>query len=480
MLSPMKPTALSRRRALAAALAALAAGCVSINPATRGRVLVIGAGFAGLSAARALRQSGWQVTVLEARNRTGGRVATERSSTGQTFDLGPSWLHAGPQNPLKDLAQGANIATRVTDYGNMRLAVLLEGRREIVPRSEVLRFAQLFTGTLDSAGLWAALDRQIGASRSGDTRLLSVGDVFNAAVRRIEAENGPVDPGLIALQRWILESNLAAPLEEVGFEALLEESDTNPADALLPADDRYVLGGMDQLTRLLALDLDIRLNDPVRRVEWRRRTVRVTTDGATHDADAVVVTIPVGMLAKGAIEFAPVLPPEKIAAARRLPMGLLNKSYVLFPRPFWETELDFLTAYANPPPLYYAWLNLYRYTGQPALLGFTSGSMARRVERMTDAEVRDRIFARLRVARPGTIPEPIEVRVSRWASDPWAQGSYSFLGLGATPDDRITLGRPVDNTLFFAGEATHRDDPSSVHGAWWSGLRAAKEVLGEA
>jgi monoamine oxidase len=237
---------------------------------------------------------------------------------------------------------------------------------------------------------------------------------------------------------------------------------------------------MDQLTRLLSLDLDIRLNDPVRRVEWRRGFVRVTTDGVSHEADAVVVTIPVGMLARGAIEFAPALSPEKIAAARRLPMGLLNKAYVRFPRTFWETELDFLTFHANPPPLFYAWLNLYRYTGEPALIGFTSGSMARQVEIMTDAQVRDRIFARLRAARQGALPEPLEVRASHWASDPWAQGSYSFLGLGATPDDRVTLGTPVENTLFFAGEATHRDDPSSVHGAWWSGLRAAKEVLGEA
>ena len=477
----MTPSA-TRRRALIAAIGALAAGCAA-PPGLRGtpgRVLVIGAGFAGLSAARALRQSGWQVTVLEARNRTGGRVQSERSSSGQIFDLGPSWLHAGPQNPLKFLAAGANIATRVTDYGNMRFAVRQGGSAQVVPRSEVLRFAQLFSGEMESAGLWTLIESLAADAVRHGTRQLSVADVFNAAIKRMEATGGLADASLVALQRWVLESNLAAPLEEVGFAALLDESDTQDQNTLLPSDDRFVLGGMDQLTKLLAMDLDIRLNDPVRRVEWRAGHVRVATENSSIEADAVVVTIPVGLLAKGSIEFAPGLPPEKIDVAKSLPMGLLNKAYVRFAEPFWDTAVDFLAAYAEPPPLFYAWLNLHRYTGQPALLGFTSGKRARDVERMSDDVVRAAIFSRLRASRRQGLPEPLELRVSRWGADPWAQGSYSYLGLGATADDRVTLGEPVANTLFFAGEATHRDDPSSVHGAWWSGLRAAKEVLGQA
>ena len=474
---------LTRRRALIAALAGLAAGCAAPGArsgrATPGRVLVIGAGFAGLSAARALRQSGWQVTVLEARERTGGRVLTDRSVEGQIFDLGPSWLHSGPQNPLKVLATGAHITTRVTDYANVRFSVLRGGEREVYPRSEVLKFAKLFSGAIESASLWLALDELAAGARRTTALHLSVADIFNAAVRRMEAESGPLDPSLVTLQRWILESNLAAPLEEVGFAALLDESDTDPQNTLLPVDDRFVTGGMDQLTNLLALDLDIRLGDPVRRVEWRAGQVRVDTARHTFEADAVVITIPVGLLADGAIEFAPALPAAKTTAAKRLPMGLLNKAFVLFPRPFWDTNVDFLTFHASPPPLFYAWLNLTRYTGQPALLGFTSGTQAREVERLSDADVRARIFNRLRSARgDAEIPEPLALRVSHWASDPWAGGSYSFLGLGASADDRSTLAAPLANTLFFAGEATHRDDPASVHGAWWSGLRAAQEILG--
>lgn len=161
-------------------------------------------------------------------------------------------------------------------------------------------------------------------------------------------------------------------------------------------------------------------------------------------------------------------------------MGLLNKAYVRFAEPFWDPGVEFLAVYGDPPPLFYAWLNLQRYGRQSALLGFTSGTRTRDIERMSDDAVRTVIFSRLRASRPQGLPEPLELRVSRWGADPWAQGSYSYLGLRATADARVTLGEPVANTFFFAGEATHRDDPASVHGAWWSGLRAAKEVLGQA
>ena len=468
-----------RRRAFIAALSSLAAACaMPPRPAgSAGRVLVIGAGFAGLSAARALRQSGWDVTVLEARNRAGGRVLTDRS-TGLPVDLGPSWLHAGPKNPLKTLAAGSGIATRVTDYSNVRHTNLVAGVRQPVTRNEVLRHAQLFSDSIESASLWRDLDAIAARARKSGAQNLSVADVFDEAVRRIEGKAGPLDPALITLERWMLESNLAAPLEEVGIAALLEESDTEPGNPLLPDDDHYVVGGMDQLIRLLATDLDIHLNDPVKRIEWRNGAVRVSTAARTLLADAAVVTIPVSLINSGAIEFAPALPAAKLASAGRLRMGLLNKAYVLFPQPFWDTSADFLTFHRDPPPLFYAWLNLYRYTGQPALMGFTSGNTARQVERMSDAEITAGLMARTR--RAGTTPEPVVVRASHWGADPFAGGSYSYLGVGATGDDRVQLAAPVERTLFFAGEATHRNDPASVHGAWWSGLRAARELIGDA
>jgi monoamine oxidase len=158
-------------------------------------------------------------------------------------------------------------------------------------------------------------------------------------------------------------------------------------------------------------------------------------------------------------------------------MGLLNKVCLTFPRAFWDTRVDFLAFFSDPPPICYAWLNLTRYSGTPALVGFTSGRMAREVETMNDQQVADAIMRRIRATRRISIPDPLAVRVSHWASDPFARGSYSYPSVGGSGRDRELLAVPLENTLFFAGEATHRDDPASVHGAWWSGLRAARQAL---
>lgn len=469
----------SRRRALLGGLlAGLAAGCAHMPGAVRstrgGRVLIIGAGFAGLSAARALRQSGMQVVVLEARSRPGGRVLTDRS-LGFPIDLGPSWLHGGPLNPLKTLAEGSGIATQVSNYANFRFTNASSGRRVQVAPADLLDAAQKFNDAMSSASLWRSLNASNAATRG-----LSVADVFEAAVRRIEERDGPIDRGVVALQRWLLESNLAAPLEEVGAAALLDDSGTGAGNEVLPPDDRLVTAGMDRLISLLALDLDLRYNQVVQSITWRPGAVTVGTAGTQWQADSVVVTLPIGVLAEGNVRFDPPLPASIAEPMSRLRMGLLNKICLTFPYSFWDQRADFLTFYSNPPPLYYAWLNLMRYGSTPALLGFTSGRMARTVETMTDEALVDRLMRRMRAARGVRVPEPLAVRVSHWAGDPYARGSYSYPGLGASGNDRSQLARPVEDTLFFAGEATHRDDPASVHGAWWSGLRAARQILGEA
>ena len=460
-----------------AALAALATGCAARQPTTgaRPRVLVIGAGFAGLSAARALRQSGVDVTVIEARDRVGGRVFTDHSLA-HPLDLGPCWLHGGPKNPLKPFAEAAGIVTRVTAYENFRFNNVQGGRRVQIGQRDVLQAGARFSAAMSSPGVWAdmALAR---ADLAAPVDALSVADLFNAALRRIEHRNGPVDAGVVALQRWILESNLAAPLEEIGVAALLDESGTGPAEELLPSDDRFVVAGMDRLTDLLALDLDIHLGEPVRKIAWRAGAIRLETSRGEWAADAAVITVPIGVLTGGDLAFAPALPAGFMVSARRLRMGLLNKVYLEFARPFWDVATDFITLYSEPEPLCYAWLNLTRYTGATALLGFTSGRMAREVERLTDAQVVHTVMSRIRRTRGVRIPDPLAVRVSRWAADPYARGSYSFPGIGGSGADRERLQIPVENTLFFAGEATHRDDPASVHGAWWSGLRAAHQVI---
>jgi monoamine oxidase len=473
---PLNADYCSRRRTLLAGLlAGLAAGCARLPVAASApqgqRALVIGAGFAGLSAARALRQSGVHVTVLEARDRPGGRVMTDHS-LGFPLDLGPSWLHGGPKNPLKAVADGAGISTRVTDYANFRFTKVSGGRRMRIAPIELLGQARKISDAMGSAATWGELRTRIASATD-----MSVADVFDTAVRRIEAREGPIDRGIVALQRWVLESNLAAPLEEVGAAALMDDSDTGASDDVVPPDDRLVVSGMDRMIDILKLDLDIRYGEVVRAVQWRPGEVKVSTGTKTWQADFAVVTLPVGVLAAGDVAFDPALPAAITRPLANLRMGLLNKVCLTFPRAFWDTRVDFLTFFSDPPPICYAWLNLTRYSGTPALVGFTSGRMAREVETMNDQQVADAVMRRIRATRRSSIPEPLAVRVSHWASDPYARGSYSYPSVGGSGRDRELLAVPLENTLFFAGEATHRDDPASVHGAWWSGLRAARQAL---
>lgn len=205
--------------------------------------------------------------------------------------------------------------------------------------------------------------------------------------------------------------------------------------------------------------------------------MRIATSLGEFRADAAVITLPVGVLANGDVRFSPALPASFTRPLSNLRMGLLNKMCMVFPSAFWGTKFDFLAYYdTNPPPLYYAWLNLALYNGTPALVGFTSGRAAREVEGMKDDYLVEQQLKRMRAGGRTHIPDPVAVHVSRWGADRYARGSYSYLGVGGSGRDRAALAVPIQNTLYFAGEATHREDPASVHGAWWSGQRAAQQI----
>jgi len=424
------------------------------QPRRRGRVLVLGAGIAGLSAARALRDRGFPVTVLEGRDRIGGRVWTDRS-LGVPIDLGAAWLEGVTGNPITRLARELNIATDPSDWDDMDI-VDASGRR--VPDVEIERAERRFR----------ALVRQVTARGERVNQDESLSDAIGWS---------PASRGLSPRERRLLEWEITTEIDED-----LAESPSRLSlyafenDEEFPGGDHVFPGGYGQVAQALARGLDVRLGHAVRRVTHDPGGVRVETARGIFTADCAVVTLPLGVLKRGAVAFDPALPEDKRGAIERLGMGVYDKVALRFPRVFWPRERHFFARVPAGRDEFNTVLNVARWTDEPVLVAVSGASFARALEALPDAEIIARVMAALRVMFGGDIPSPTQTVITRWARDPWTWGSYSCVPLGASVEDRNVLAEPVEGRLFFAGEATHRWYPSTVHGAWMSGRRAAEEI----
>jgi len=250
-------------------------------------------------------------------------------------------------------------------------------------------------------------------------------------------------------------------------------------DAVLHGDDVLFLNGYGAVVDWLAKGLAVRLGHTVERIDWNASGVTVGTDHGVLRGDHVVVTLPLGVLQSGAVEFGSELPAQKQTAIDRLGMGVFNKCFLWFPQVFWP-DTDWMT---YVPPVaqsgqWVEWLNLARPTGEPVLLGFNAAEFGRTIEGWTDTEIVASAMATLRTINGADIPNPLGHQITRWASDPFAVGSYSFNKVGSTPAMRDHLAASVDGRVHFAGEATHRRSFATVHGAYLSGIRAAKQIAG--
>jgi monoamine oxidase len=267
-----------------------------------------------------------------------------------------------------------------------------------------------------------------------------------------------------------IEADYAADTSELSYFNWDDQDGFDGGDALLP-------GGYESIVLGLARGLDVRLGQTVRRVEHDESRVKVTTDRGQYSADHAIVTVPLGVLKRGSIEFVPALPQSKRQAIGALGMGLVNKVAVRFPTVFWDTDRHILGRIAEERGAWTCFLNLALYTGKPILVAFTAGGFARRLEKLTDEQTVVELMKALRSMFGSSIPEPEAAKLTRWASDPFAGGSYSFTPPGASGKDYAVLGEPVGKRLYFAGEATNRDYPATVHGAFLSGERAARTLI---
>lgn len=417
-------------------------------------ILTIGAGIAGLAAARELQDKGFQVTVLEGRDRIGGRIHTDRS-LGVPIDLGACWIHGIKKNPIGKLAKQFNIPLLPTDYDNLKVYA---NDGTPIKNKHLDKAWSLFETIIENALSMAEdLDE----------------DISMAEGIRIILQQQDLDVQQKQLLDWWIDFEIAV---ETGMDLDALSLWYWDEDEEFKGDDCVFSEGYDRLIQELAKNLDIKLQQKVFEVEYNNQSVTVHTNRGRFQADAAVITLPLGVLKCGEVQFWPKLLDRKSQAIARIEMSVLNKLVLKFPEIFWAKDYDAI-GYINPQETDFSeFFNWARYTESPVLIAFAGGSFARSLEQLSEEEITTRVMRVLRQIYGDRIPNPEAMVMTRWNNDPFSFGSYSQIPVGAKMSDRDILAEPVGDRLFFAGEATSRHYPATVHGAFLSGIREAKRI----
>lgn len=400
-------------------------------------VVIIGAGAAGLGAARRLVASDLTVCIVEARNRVGGRAWTARDPSGLPIELGCAWLHSADENELSALALQSGLTidktrppwrTQMNDVGFSAADQADFG----------MALGRLFA-RLDEAG-------EAQADQSAD-RLLDPDSCWNPLLNATSTYMNGVE------------------LDQLSVHDFWRYRDTGV--------NWRIVEGYGDLMAALATGLEIRFECPANMIDHAGRQVRVETPRGDLHARAVILTLPTDVLCGGGFRFDPALP-DKVEAAAVLPLGLADKLYL---------GLDGAEEFPKDSHLYGATDSArtgsyhVRPFGRPLIEVYFGGRFARELEAEGEAAFASFAIGQLAALLGGGIRKRLHpIAATAWARDPYARGSYSHAVPGHA-DAREVLAAPVDERLFFAGESCRIHDFSTAHGAYRSGVAAAEAVI---
>jgi monoamine oxidase len=431
------------------------------------RVIVVGAGIAGLAAARTLVDHGVEVVVLEARDRAGGRCWTQNG-----IDLGAHWIHGTEGNPLTNLARRNALDTLFvggdSSYSGGWDHIVLHGesgrRLSYVEKMSSILLADEVRDELDSMRR-----RRVAVGESDIS--------YREAVDRVLASRDLSD-----IERQQVDWHIALTARDdcAADDSTLSFLWWDEGYEVYGYGDSVFVRGYGAVIEALARGLDVRLQHVVKRIAHSPVGVDVATDNGDFAADAVIVTLPLGVLKAGAVEFLPALSAGKQMAIERLGMGDLTKVVVHFAHPFWPIDqyvFGYLCRPLHDRPTMI--VNMWKTHEIPALVLLAGGCLAREIERWPLETVSAWAAEVLRDVFGEEVPEPESVQCTQWDIDPYSRGSYSFVAVGSTPDDIDELAKPIGQRVCFAGEATNRHHWAGAHGAYASGIREAARLLND-
>ena len=418
----------------------------SIDPKNK-TVIIVGAGISGLAAAKKLKEKGFNVTVLEAQDKVGGRLRTNRS-LGVAFDEGASWIHGTDGNPISTLAQQAGMTTFET----------VDTSRKSYDVGGILRSNSSYQTAEDK--LYQILDTIMNkgsATQSFET-------VFNAQYPSYANDR---------LWQFFLSTYVT-----------FDTGDLNKLSSLLYNEgeeyngvEKIATNGYDTIPKYLATGLAIQLNQRVSKIDYANTKIQVTHNGVISEADYVLVTVPLGVLKANSIQFSPVLPAKKQTAIQKLGMNCVNKFLLTWNTAFWD-DVQYISYTPETKDKFNYFVNVKKFNPSVnALMTFAYADYARQTESMTDAQIISEIMVHLKDIYGNNIPNPTNLLRTKWQTNENSFGAYSYTAVGTEMQHFDDLAEEINDKLFFAGEHTEIDYFSTAHGAYLSGIREADKII---
>lgn len=423
-----------------------------------GKIIVVGAGIAGLTAARLLKTAGVDVVVIEARERIGGRIHTI-DLAGVPVDLGASWVHDGDNSPMLPYIRAKQIG-------------LLPARTvDLVMGATIADVSGGGSACIEPAELHsaiAALESQANALAAKRGNTISLEQAIGEIAPKLSPPIANLFNGLLMMFDGVDSS-------AIGFGNFAEFIFSTAASA----NDMFPDGGYRTLVNSLAEGLDIRTGVAAKSISASPAGVEIATSASSYSCSHAIVTASLGVLRSNAIAFDPPLPPEKIQALSRCGFGNFEKVALAYSSPILNAKGSHILTADRDRRAWPLILDMSQWYGEPVLLAITVGTHARELARRPEKDRLEEVASIVRAITGDPTLRPTAGASSAWTTDPFALGCYTSLGRWT---ERAEFAADIDaiaqphGRVLFAGEATHRYS-STVDSAWISGVREAKRLL---